>query len=186
VIEKHGKMNHYVDNSGARPKAWARRPRYAIRNPKSAIRNGFTLIEMLVAVLILSVGIALIVGVATVVREHSRNAETRNIQAVLASALKLYHDSPGISTWPAGDGTADSTAELLRSLRTQRASRAELAKLPSGAILEDDAGREFVLDGYGNKMRYFRTGGLAGATPLISSLGADPKDPADDINTDVN
>jgi prepilin-type N-terminal cleavage/methylation domain-containing protein len=168
-------MNHYIDNSSLGPTT----------PPGNRINNSaFTLTEMLVAMLILSVGIALIVGVGSVVRQRSQAAETRNVQAVLASALKLYYESQ--NAWPPGDGGENSTAELLRLLRANRLSRAELDKLPQGTVIEDDTGREFVLDGFGNKMRYFRTGGLGGQSPLISSLGADPKDPADDINMDVN
>ena len=59
-------------------------------NRKSTI--AFTLVEMLVAILILVVGVALMVGVGSLVREHTQSEETRNILAVLRSALKIYYD----------------------------------------------------------------------------------------------
>ena len=162
-----------------------------IRNSKSKIRNGFTLVEMLVAILILVVSVALIVGVGSMVRENTQNEETKNIQAVLRSALKVYRDeNPKNNTkttkpWPAGDGKTDSTAGLLIALRKDQKARETLTRLPRQALSEDSTGREFVLDGFGNRMRYHQTGGLAGA-PLLISNGADPNDPADDINSDVN
>ncbi len=190
-------MNNRIDNSAfgirpARATGMTARPCAApglpgrvaqskIGNRKLAI--AFTLVEMLVAILILVVGVALCVGVGSMVREGSQSEETRNIQAVLRSALHVYHGNE--SAWPAGDGTPESTTGLINALRKDQSARAELAKLPQQAILVDDTGGEFVMDGFGNRMLYHQTGGLAGG-PLLISPGKNPRDPADDINADVN
>lgn len=207
-----------VDNSNfpAKPAKAARglsaAPRSAdglpFRNGQSKIGNwksaiAFTLVEMLVAILILVVGVALIVGVGSMVRENAQSEETKNIQSVLRSALKAYRGKDADDNtettdntattdnkktkkkpWPPGDGKPDSTAGLLIALRNDKPAREALKRLPRQAILKDSTGREFVMDGFGNRMRYHQTGGLGGA-PLLISLGADQKDPTDDINLDV-
>jgi len=149
------------------------------------LAKAFTLVEMLVAILILVVGVALMVGVGSMVRKHTQTEETRNILAVLRSALKVYNPTSDKQAWPAGDGKSDSTAGLIIALRKNYDARAALEQLPLQAISTDSTGREFVMDGFGNRLRYHQTGGLAGS-PLLISPGADPNDHADDINADVN
>ncbi len=147
--------------------------------------EGFTLIELLVVLLILAIGIALIVGVATTVQETARAEETKNIQRVVLAGLKAYYLS-GEKAYPPGDGGADSSETLLTGLRTVAQGRKELRRLPKHAISEDSSGRRRLVDGFGNPMLYFQSGGLAGETPRLVSQGPDPLDPTDDIAMDMN
>ena len=144
---------------------------------------GFTLVELIAVLLIVAVGFALIGGIGDGVLRDYREDETRNIHSVLAGALRAYHDVH--HDWPTGDGTPESGHALLSSLRKCDESRAMLKLLPQSATRIGNTG-EHLLDGFGNVVLYFKTGGLAGRTPLLVSKGDDPLDPADDINTDMN
>ena len=154
-------------------------------NLDSPRAGGFTLTEFLVVLLILAIGIALVVGVATTVQETGRAEETKNIQRVVLAGLKAYYHS-GQEAYPPGNGGADSGETLLAALRTIGAGRKELKRLPKHAISEDDSGRERLVDGFGNPMPYYQSGGLAGRTPRLVSQGPDALDPTDDIAMDMN
>ncbi|HNX27133.1 MAG TPA: type II secretion system protein, partial [Phycisphaerae bacterium] len=138
-------------------------------------RCGFTLVEMLVVLIILSVGTALMVGVAEDVRQHSRNETTRNIQAILVRALKTYKSSYG--DYPAGDGKDGSSSIMLGCLQNCSRTRGELMRLPRQAIRYDRNGRQTIVDGFGREMHYSRFGGLAAKNPLLYSQGQDTDDP---------
>ncbi len=152
-----------------------------VRKRKS---SAFTLIELMVVLLILAIGVALVVGVGATVQETARSEETRNIQRVVLASLQTYYNAAP-NAYPDGDGAPDSSISLLVALRTVAPSRKELHRLPKHAISEDDTGREHLLDGFGNPMLYFKTGGLAGRTPRLLSRGANLLDPTDDIASDM-
>lgn len=146
--------------------------------------RAFTLVEMLVVLLILSVVTALVVGVSGEVRYTSRAAETRSIQERLGKALLAYTVEKSGAPLPPGDGEADSGSMLYTTLRRNDDARAILQDLPVDAVWNSDEGRPYVLDGFGRPIRYEYT--PAGPPPLLISLGADKQDPTDDIRTDVH
>ena len=153
-------------------------------NLDSPRSEGFTLTELLVVLLILAIGVALIVGVATTVQETARAEETKNIQRVLLAGLKAYYKSE--KAFPHGDGGPESSETLLTGLRTVAQGRKKLRHLPKHAISEDTSGRRRLVDGFGNPMLYFQSGGLSGKAPRLISQGPDPLDPTDDIAMDMN
>jgi len=147
--------------------------------------KAFTLVEMLVVMLILSVCLALVVGISTNVLRDSKDNETHYIQDVVLTALKTYHEANG--TWPPENtDNPRSTTTMLRALQGDKDSREKLKMLPRMAIIRNDAGRPVLMDGYGYPMEYFRTGGLGGKSPLLVSQGATLDDLADNINAGLH
>ena len=134
---------------------------------------------MLAVLIVFSLALALIIGVSSNVVGDSRIAQTRNIQRTLLAALHAYHDT--FAAYPPGKGEPDSSAAMLKPLADASPCHDALALLPSDATATSPRGRQVVLDGYHRPLRYFRTGGLGGQSPMILSLGHDPNDPADDI-----
>jgi prepilin-type N-terminal cleavage/methylation domain-containing protein len=146
--------------------------------------SGFTLVEMLIAMLICAIAVALVVSVGADVQRTSRADETRAIQAVLAEAIRAYYDA-GLP-WPPGEGGPASSASLLGALQSEPAAQHVLARLPDFATRTDDSGRMLLYDGFDQPMRYSRTGGVGRQSPLLLSYGEDRQDPTDDIFTDVD
>ncbi len=142
--------------------------------------KAFTLVEMLVVMLILSICLALIVGISTNIVRNSKDNETHYIQSVVIKALKTYHEANGV--WPPANPDAHrSTTTMLKALQDDKNSREQLKLLPEMAIRRNDAGRPVLMDGYGYPMEYLRTGGLGGKSPLLASQGATLGDLADNI-----
>jgi prepilin-type N-terminal cleavage/methylation domain-containing protein len=65
----------------------------AFRLPPSALRPSFTLIELLISILIISILAAALLGVAAVAGETAREAKTRNVIARLHTLLMEQYDS---------------------------------------------------------------------------------------------
>ena len=147
--------------------------------------KAFTLVEMLVVMLILSVCFALIVGISINVVRNSKDNETHYIQGIVLTALWAYHEANG--TWPPENPHAQhSTTTMLRALQDDNGSREKLKMLPRMAIRRNDAGRPVLMDGYGYPMEYFRTGGLGGKSPLLVSQGPTLDDLADNIHAGLH
>lgn len=151
----------------------------AKQSPKS---TAFTLVEMLAVLILFALALALIIGVSSNVVGESRIAQTRDVQRTLLAALRSYHDA--FDTYPPGDGEPDSSAAMLKPLTAASPCRDALAMLPANATTTTRRGARVVLDGFDRPLRYFRTGGLGGQSPMILSLGFDPDDPTDDIVTE--
>lgn len=135
--------------------------------------------------LILSVCLALVVGISTNVVRNSKDNETHHIQDIVLVALQTYHEDCG--TWPPENPRDQrSTTTMLRALQSDKGSREKLKMLPRLAIRRNDAGRPVLMDGYGYPMEYFRTGGLGGKSPLLVSQGARLDDLADNITAGLH
>lgn len=153
-------------------------------------RTGFTLVELLVALLILAVLVALTHGIGSSVTETSRARETRQIQRVLREAMRVYAQT--YAAYPTANGEPDSSAVLLEHLRRCEPCGPVLQRLPKLAKFEDTRGRVHLVDAFGSPMLYYHetshrdTGDLAGRPPMLISHGADPEDLSDDIVSDLN
>jgi len=155
-----------------------RKRKFHLRRPAT----GFTLVEMVVVMLILSVLTTLAVNVSDDVRRNSRGADTRQIQGVVEAAVRQYHQAQN-QTLPSGDFGPDSGADLLAALQRCGQSKEALQALPSHATERDaKTGRQRLLDGFGKPMRYHhRPNEIPPRTPLLSSQGDDPAEKSDDI-----
>ncbi len=156
-----------------------------IRRTAPKGRTAFTLVELLAALLILAVGVALTHGIGTSVVDTSRARETRAIQDVIRRAMAAYAEAN--SNFPQAQGEPESSAVLLEHLRRCESCSPVLQQLPRLATFEDDGGRVHLVDGFGSPMLYYHeTGELAGRPPMLISKGADHGDLSDDIVTDLN
>ena len=78
---------------------------HAAAGPSPRRRRGFTLLEMLVALTVVSVGVAVFVGLFDMALTLSRNSRDRAACLDLArSVLNDFARHPGDYRWPAGDG----------------------------------------------------------------------------------
>jgi prepilin-type N-terminal cleavage/methylation domain-containing protein len=144
--------------------------------------TGFTLVEMIVVMLIISVLTALAVNVSDDVRRQSRAADTRRIQAVALAALEVYQKNQG--ALPPGDFGPESGADLLAAMQRCEASQKALQMLPAHAMNRRDpqTGRRLLLDGFARPMRYQHLPGkMPPRVPLLLSQGDDPAEKSDDI-----
>jgi prepilin-type N-terminal cleavage/methylation domain-containing protein len=149
------------------------------------LRPAFTLVELMAALLILAVAVALTHGIGTSVVDTSRARETRVIQDVIRRAMAAYAQSN--SNFPQAQGEPHSSAVLLEHLRRCEPCGPVLQQLPRLATFEDDRGRVHLVDAFGSPMLYYHdTGELTGRPPTLISRGADHDDLSDDIVTDLN
>ncbi len=78
---------------------------HAAAGPSPRRRRGFTLLEMLVALTVISVGVAVFVGLFDMALTLSRNSRDRAACLDLArSVLNDVARNPGDYRWPEGDG----------------------------------------------------------------------------------
>lgn len=141
-----------------------------------------TLVELIIAVVLVAMGCLLAAGVAASVQEDARARQTRHTQTVLLAALQAYHEVHRV--YPPGDGGPDSTVPLLRALRNTPAVRPILSRLARTAVYQDENGKEYLVDGFVIPLRYDPAGGLGGKRPRLLSLGEDPVDPTDDLSAE--
>lgn len=149
--------------------------------------KGFTLVEMLVTMLILTIGVALSVGVGTTVRTEACAEETRATQALVVKAIQAYRSEPDWkNASPRGNGETDSSIKLLAALQRSEQAREWIERLPDHVLQQNAAGQPYILDGFGHPLLYYRHGGLGGEVPLLVSRGKRHDDPADDIRRDAH
>ncbi len=169
-----------------------------------ASRPGFSLIELLVAIGIISVLIVIGIGVGMKVLGQSKDKATKANMAIIMNAIDTYYDEfdeyPGDTpTLGAGqtrtfheftdkDTDPSASMELWGYLRrpnyTPPKSRDKIKGLPNNVIENKndiDAGDDDIaritfdlVDSYGNVMLYSPNSGLGG-TPVIFSAGPDGK-----------
>ena len=143
----------------------------------SPTRRGFTMTELLVVLLILSILLALVVGISRHLMREAARKETITTQNIVLDAINRYHELTG--AYPTGD--SDNCGSLMNTLSGQAEAKDLLTKLPEETR---KGGSNALKDGYGEDMRYRATGGYGGH-PLIWSKGGDRKwDTEDDIMSD--
>lgn len=140
-------------------------------NEPARNRKAFTLIELLAVILVISILVAVVVGVATQVIRKSAEDSTKLYMQIIIKAVSVYHEEYGAypDLDPAGDDTARG-AELYAKLWVTPRCRERLSPLPPEAMLAPGGNRYFV-DGYQNTLRY-HSRGLGGA-PYLESCGGD-------------
>ena len=155
-------------------------------------RHAFTLVELLVAMFIIAILIAMVVGVTKYVYDEASRKQTQTTQNLLMVAIAAYYDLTGENPHDQDDvtpGTVDPDKFLLQTLRgdpntvsltdpddanrfiarIQKAVRPTLMDLSADAL---DLDNDVIRDGFGNAMRYERDGGLGGS-PVVISAGPD-------------
>ena len=147
--------------------------------------KGFTLIELLLVMFILTVLVALGVGVASYVIDQARITETVAAQQTLISAIEAYKRATG--SYPAydpnSDGTDLSVYTVVQTLKGDRAANDEQRKEIQEATMASIQVGGFDTDGFGTPMRYYARRGLGGK-PLVVSAGPDGKFGDEDDQTD--
>lgn len=134
-------------------------------------KSGVTLIEMLVAVAVISILVSLVLAGAT--RLHNQGSEQlmESTFSILDGALQEYYDYKGV--FPGGAyGDPDATQLLYQELETVPGSRQVLEKV-SRRLLRSGAGGEApkVYDPWGTPVYY---GYVRGDNfPLLESAGPD-------------
>jgi len=182
-----------------RPRGLGRRP--AARRPGARTQGGFTLVELLLVMFVLSVLVALVVGVGRYVIEEGRKQETITSQDRLMAAIAAYRKVTGEvpASDPNGYGNIDFLVTQLefnlekedldpsvqpesdfRKRYPQLApklwelfpAKAEIREATTPFLGGAGEGTSFRIDAYGKEMAYYADRGLGGM-PVIISAGPD-------------
>jgi len=147
-------------------------------------RRGFTMVELMAAIVIVSILAALTISVSVYLRQDSARKVTVATLDILSTAIEAYREEKGSvpaensPTNPTGNELAQATARS-KNLYTQlfqvKSSADRLANLPKEANGENRKNpASMFYDGFGNPIDYQSFGGLGGA-PLLRSAGPDGK-----------
>jgi prepilin-type N-terminal cleavage/methylation domain-containing protein len=160
------------------------RARHNSESCAARIPRGFTLVELLLVMFVMSVLVALVVGVGTYVVESERKEETIATQNRYLAALEAYRNvtreypptdpnlAPTVSP-PKPSSYADSMNILVRWLNGGRHSNPMSKKIYSATkSFLGEGTTPPTTDAYGNPMRYYSDKGLGGK-PVILSAGPD-------------
>ncbi|MCP4374559.1 MAG: prepilin-type N-terminal cleavage/methylation domain-containing protein [bacterium] len=126
--------------------------------------SGFTLVELLAVMLILTVLLTLVVGGARLVTAHVYAEETKSSMKIIMSAISEYTQSTG------------STPGSLGNLEGNSGAKELISKLGKKAW---DGSKFF--DAWGNEIVYSSNGGLGGG-PGLTSGGPDGDTSTDEDN----
>ncbi len=166
-------------------------------------RNAFTMVELMVVMLILTVLAAMVVGLGHYVAQKQSRELTKTQQRIIMAATQeyfnVYNTSPEVSangpyTWSLDDLSADENAvygrinTLYGKLADVASCQKILLELPAGSVTRGHTSHPggFV-DAYGKYMDYQPSGGMGGAPVLISGgpdgyIGGEHE--ADDIRSE--
>jgi prepilin-type N-terminal cleavage/methylation domain-containing protein len=170
--------------------------RHRTPRPTATPRRAFTLSELLVAILIISVLLAIGVGVGMKVMGAGDVGKTKSIMSIYMNAVERYREDSA-NTWPPTGSVTDSNDPTVLRANNRYMSNAlvsndkyqkMLTDLPSDAIenVADPADpiEYYLYDSYGNQMLFKPSGGLGG-TPVLISIGPDATyNTDDDIRSD--
>ncbi len=138
--------------------------------------HGFTLVELLAVLAILSILVGLAVSVGKTVLDQAKRQQTRAIQSTVIEALQSYYRVKDV--YP------DNLSALMKteSQGGVEGARDKLLGLPDGVV---DFDSDSVRDAYGNEMTYYNNGAMGGG-PLLVSGGPDGNvnTPEDNIYSD--
>ncbi|MCK4627244.1 MAG: prepilin-type N-terminal cleavage/methylation domain-containing protein [Phycisphaerae bacterium] len=155
--------------------------------------RGFTLVEMLVVITIITVLVLVVVGVSRIVIGRAGEEQTRLNMEVIRQAIQSYYDAKKIyppdetdfSDQPtSGEMGSSNNPEGLRNWQAYKRgkklygelssvpqARAQIANLGEDAIKNINGNNVFV-DGFDKYMEYRSDEGV-GDTPVIISAGGD-------------
>jgi prepilin-type N-terminal cleavage/methylation domain-containing protein len=166
-------------------------------------RNAFTMVELMVVMLILTVLAAMVVGLGHYVAQKQSRDLTKTQQRIIMTAAQeyfsTYNTMPEVSAnGPYACSLQDLSAEenaiygrineLYAKLDTVAACQKILQELPAGSITRGHLSHPGAfVDAYGKYMDYQPSGGMGGAPVLISGgpdgyIGGDYE--ADDIRSE--
>jgi len=143
-------------------------------------RGGFTLIELMAVIVIVSILAALTVSVGMYLRQDSSRKLTVATMDILSAAIAAYQDEIGFvpddnapndpNPPPPTPVTENTQAEarsknLYKQLSEVKSSAERLANLPQ----EAKDSNEFFLDGFERPIDYQKNKGMGGAPVLISA-----------------
>ncbi|MCF7958969.1 MAG: type II secretion system protein GspG [Phycisphaerae bacterium] len=133
------------------------------------LRRGFTLVEILVVIVIITILAAAMMGIGKGIMEKTKRNTTETTLQVLNSALQEYYDQfKGYPTCGPG--------QLYQALDALPSCREILERLPDNATGADQR----LLDGWGTPLDYLNPND--GNFPSVSSAGSDGDfNTADDI-----
>lgn len=146
-----------------------------------AARRGFTLIELMMVMFILSVLVALVVGVSWYVIEQGRKIETLSSQRRLMGAIEAYRKATNklpyryragdVEYNPESNYTPEAQMTKLLDVLRGKTPRNAVATEATKAMLGETGG-SLTSDAYGKAMIYLSDKGVGG-NPVIISAGPD-------------
>lgn len=150
--------------------------------------GGFTMVEMLAVLLILTILVALAVGVGQHVIEEAKRKQTIATQEVVMQAIQAYYDNK--NEYPDADPESDGSDDCSQLMKDHLVPDKDAGELLKGLDSEAYAGIGIdgtgaaLLDAYAKEMRYRISGGLGGGPVLISAgkdgnFGMDEDRPAE-------
>ncbi len=118
-------------------------------------KGGFTLVEMLTVLAIVTILAAMVIGLAGRIENQSKENALKNIFAVLDAALQQYHDFSGDFPDPNGTDPLRRCEALYAQLDLVPDSRRVLEKLDASIKYDSDGnGAPEIYDPYrGNRRR---------------------------------
>lgn len=132
-----------------------------------ACNGAFTMVEMLAVLMILTILVALAVGVGVTVMAETKRKQTIATQQVVMEALHAYHSNN--NSYPPKYVTNDDCSELMTALLTDADAEVLLKGLGSEAYVSGSGSETPLLDAYKKAMKYRKSGGLGGGPVLISA-----------------
>jgi len=144
--------------------------------------RGFTLVELLAVMLILTILLALVVGASRMIFQDVEREETLGTMRVIMSAISQYYETSDPKAYPYPDDSGGSKNDWVKMLASNAEARKQIAGL--GKSVWDPSKAAYFLDAWGNEIRYYRSAGLGGA-PGLRSGGPDGKLlTTDDVRSD--
>jgi prepilin-type N-terminal cleavage/methylation domain-containing protein len=135
-------------------------------NARSRRARGFTLVEMLVVIAIISILMAMILGAIAVARRASREKATDATLILLDSALKRYEMD--FQDFPPSDGDTEGihgSENLYRCLRTEKKEGPYITPADVQTTDSDKNGTPEIRDAFGGPIRYVHHRDYANQAP---------------------
>ena len=133
------------------------------------------MIELMIVLMILSLLVAMVVGIGNYVAEEQYRKQTRGYQVIILGAIQRYTQITGGA--PSAGESGEDASPPIQSLARDLASQPEvvdlLTKLPKSVYSKTVGGGTFS-DAYGQEMDWDPRGSM-GEGPLLVSAGADGK-----------
>ncbi len=134
-------------------------------------RRGFTMIELMIVLMILSILVAMVVGIGNYVAEEQNRKQTRVYQEIILGAIDRYTHIHGSAPGGSGSDVSARIRDLARDLAKDPDCAEILTKLPKSAYSKTVGGGTFS-DAYGQELDWYPAGSM-GNGPLLVSAGAD-------------